>query len=163
MIAYYMTDPFYKNAAEIYNNAGYNNLSRQVKIFRANAVRAYKQINMHLKNKDSFPDFIPRNLFDLTPEQMQDYVGIYQIVKIEDVQGVPDIKFKFWIQDNQLVRNSTGYPEIRSLYFESLDKAFQQEDIYNKFEFIRNDANQVIGAIFKTSTNTLHLEKLKDE
>jgi hypothetical protein len=163
MIAYYMTDPFYKNAAEIYNNAGYNNLSRQVKIFRANAVRAYKQINMHLKNKDSFPDFIPRNLFDLTPEQMQDYVGIYQIVKIEDVQGVPDIKFKFWIQDNQLVRNSTGYPEIRSLYFESLDKAFQQEDIYNKFEFIRNDTNQVIGTIFKTSTNTLHLEKLKDE
>jgi len=163
MIAYYMTDPFYKNAAEIYNNAGYNNLSRQVKIFRANAVRAYKQINMHLKNKDSLPDFIPRNLFDLSPEQMQDYVGIYQIVKIEDLQGVPDTKFKFWIQDNQLVRTSTRNPEGRGLYFENLDKAFEQEDIYHKYEFIRNDANQVTGAIFKASTNTLHLEKLKDE
>jgi len=162
MIAYYMSDPFYKNAAEIYNNAGYNNLSRQVKIFRANAVRAYKKINSLIKNKDSFPDFIPHNLFDLTPEQMQDYVGIYQIVKIEDVQGVPDIKFKFWIQDNQLVRNSTGNPEIRSLYFESLDNAFQQEDIYHKYEFIRNDANQVTGAIYK-NINTLYLEKLKDE
>ena len=94
---------------------------------------------------------------------MQDYVGIYKIVKIEDVQGVPDIKFKFWIQDNQLVRNSTGNPEIRGLYFESLDNAFEQEDIYHKYEFIRNDATQVTGAIFKANTNTLHLEKLKDE
>ena len=49
MIDYYMTDPFYKNAAEIYNNAGYFNLSRQVKNFRLNAVRAYKQINTLLK------------------------------------------------------------------------------------------------------------------
>ena len=36
-------------------------------------------------------------------------------------------------------------------------------DIYNRYEFIRNDANQVTGAIFKAFTNTLHLEKLKDE
>ena len=94
---------------------------------------------------------------------MQDYVGIYQIVKIEDVQGVPDTKFKFWIQDNQLVRTSTRNSEDRGLYFENLDKAFEQEDIYNRYEFIRNDANQVTGAIFKAFTNTLHLEKLKDE
>lgn len=163
MIAYYMSDPFYKNAAEIYKNAGYHNLSRQVKIFRANAVRAYKKINSLIKNKDSLPDFMPRNLFDLTQEQMQDYVGIYQIIKIEDVQGVPDTKFKFWIQDNQLVRTSTRNSEDRGLYFENLDKAFEQEDIYNRYEFIRNDANQVTGAIFKAFTNTLHLEKLKDE
>jgi len=162
MIAYYMTDPFYKNASEIYTNAGYFNLSREVKIFRVNAVKAYKQINMRLKIKDSLPDFIPRNLVDLTTEQLQDYVGTYQLIEIEDLQGTPNAKFKFFIKDNQLVRNSNNNPEIRSLYFESLDKAFEQEDIYKKFEFIRNDANQVTGAIFH-NTNKVYLEKLKDE
>jgi len=162
MIDYYMTDPFYKNAAEIYNNAGYFNLSRQVKIFRLNAVRAYKQINTLLKNKDSLPDFIPHNLVKLTPEQLQNYVGTYKFVDIEDLQGTPDVKFKFWIQDNQLVRNSSNNPEIRGLYFESLDNAFELEDIYKKFEFIRNDANQITGAIYQ-NTNKVYLEKLKDE
>ena len=162
MIDYYMTDPYYKNAAEIYTNAGYYNLSRQVKIFRANAVRAYKQINTLLKNKDSLPDFIPHNLVKLSPEQLQNYVGTYKFVDIEDLQGTPDVKFKFWIQDNQLVRNSNNNPEVRGLYFESLDNAFEQEDIYKKFEFIRNDANQITGAIFKNILNA-HLEKLKDE
>lgn len=162
MIDYYMTDPFYKNAAEIYTNAGYYNLSREVKNFRVNALRAYKQINMLLKIKDSLPDFIPRNLVDLTTEQLQVYVGTYQLIEIEGLQGTPNAKFKFFIKDNQLVRNSNNNPEIRGLYFESLDKAFEQEDIYKKFEFIRNDANQVTGAIFQ-NINKVYLEKLKDE
>ena len=162
MIDYYMADPYYKNAARIYNNAGYYNLSRQVKIFRANAVRAYKQINTLLKNKDSLPDFIPHNLVDLTRDQFQDYVGTYQFVEIKEFQGIPDVKFKFFIKDNQLVRNSDQNPEIRGLYFESLDNAFEQEDIYKKYEFIRNDANQITGVIFK-DIRTMHLEKLKDE
>ncbi|MGM5470447.1 DUF6090 family protein [Flavobacteriaceae bacterium LMO-SS05] len=162
MIDYYMTDPYYKNATEIYDNAGYQNLSKQVKLFRVNAVRVYKKINTLLKNKDSLPDFIPHNLVDLTPEQLQDYVGTYQFVEIKDVQGIPDVKFKFFIKDNQLVRNSDNNLEIRGLYFKSLDNAFEQEDIYKRFEFIRNDANQITGAIFKDIV-TIHLEKLKDE
>ena len=162
MIVYYMTDPFYKNAAEIYDNAGYYNLSREVKNFRLNAVRAYKKINTLLKNKDSLPDFIPRNLVDLTTEQLQDYVGTYKFVEIEDFQGTPNAIFKFFIKDNQLVRNANNNPEIRGLYFESLDNAFEQEDIYKTFKFIRNDANQVTGAIFK-NIYTIRLEKLKDE
>jgi hypothetical protein len=162
MIAYYMSDPFYKNAAHIYNNAGYFNLSKQVKIFRVNAVRAYKKINTLIKSKDSLPDFIPHNLVELTPEQLQEYVGTYKFVEIEDLQGTPDVTFKFWIQDNQLVRNSNNNPVVRSLYFESLDNAFEQEDVYKNFEFIRNDANQITGAIYK-SISTVHLEKLKDE
>lgn len=162
MIDYYMTDPYYKNAAEIYNNAGYYNLSRQVKIFRANAVRAYKKINSLIKNKDSLPEFIPRNLVDLTTKQLQDYVGTYQIVEFEDFQNNINGKFKFWIQDNQLVRNSTRNPEVKELYFESFDNAFDKDDIYNKYEFIRNDVNQVTGAIFR-NIYTIHLEKLKDQ
>ena len=117
---------------------------------------------MLLKIKDSLPDFIPHNLVDLTPEQLQDYIGTYQFVEIIDVQGIPDVKFKFSIQDNQLVRISTNNNEIRGLYFESLDNAFEQEDIYKKYEFIRNDANQITGVIFK-NINTAHLEKIKDE
>ena len=162
MIAYYMSDPFYKNAAQIYKNAGPFNLSNQVKIFRLNGVRAYKQINTLLKNKDSIPNFIPHNIVKLTPEQLQNYVGTYKFVDIEDLQGTPDLKFKFWIQDNQLVRNSSNNPEVRGLYFESLDNAFEQEDIYKEFEFIRNDSNQITGAIFK-NISKIHLEKLKDE
>lgn len=105
IIDFFMNDPYYKNAVNLYQNAGWGNLaSFHVVRFRANAVKVYRKINELTQNKELLPDFMPHNLVTLTQEQLQDYVGIFKLDKQENYDGpLPDIKFKLWLQDNQLM------------------------------------------------------------
>ncbi|WP_340114064.1 DUF6090 family protein [Maribellus mangrovi] len=178
MIDYFMTDASYKNATETYKKAA-RNLSNNVKTFRANAISAYLKINDLLESKEALPDFIPYNLVVLTQDQLQDYVGIYKLEKVENRDfTIPDMKIKIWIQDHQLAvtyveptggnpgwitTNPSYWEQMSPLYFEDLDKAFGHVDVYEKIEFIRNNARQVTGLIHTPHSGPgAHFKKLKN-
>jgi len=166
MIDYFLNDPYYKNAVDLYQGAGWENLaSDHVVKFRANAVKVYRKINELTQSNELLPDFIPHNLVTLTNEQLQDYVGIFKIEKIENYEGLlPDFTYKFWIHDNGLVGAITDDIEnITPFNFEAKDKIFGNVNIYNKTEFIRNNSNEITHFITRLSDGRVwHFKKLKN-
>ncbi|GAK94873.1 hypothetical protein JCM19298_1703 [Nonlabens ulvanivorans] len=83
MIDFFLNDPYYKNDVDLYQNAGWTNLTNHVTVFRENAINAYKQINLLIESNEPLPDFIPHNLVHLTKAQLNEYVGTYKVVKFE--------------------------------------------------------------------------------
>ena len=113
---------------------------------------------------------MPHNLVTLTPEQLQDYVGIFKLEKIENYEGpladinLADITYKFWIHDNGLVG---AFPDdlenMTPFYFEAIDNIFGSNNIYNKTEFIRNSSNEIESFIWRPSDGRVwHFKKLKN-
>ena len=165
MIYYFLNDPYYKNAVSQYQNASWENLATQhVMSFRANAIKVYKNISVLTQNKELLPDFIPHNLVTLSPEQLEDYTGVFKLEKVEGYEGpLPDLKYKIWIQDNELVGARNGDLEDMDFYYiEAIDIIFRQNDIYKKLVFIRNSSNEITSLINKRNGRVIHFKKLKN-
>lgn len=166
MIDFFMNDPYYKNAVDLYQNAGWENLaSFHVIRFRENAVKVYRKISQLTQSKEILPDFMPHNLVALTQEQLQDYIGIYKLDKQENYNGLlPDNKYKLWLHDNELVGANVGNLEnMTHFYFEAIDHIIGKNNIYNKTEFIRNSSNEISHFIWRPRRGrVLHFKKLID-
>jgi hypothetical protein len=164
IIDFFVNDPYYKNAVDQYQGSGWENLaSFHVIRFRANAVKVYRKINELTQSKELLPDFMPHNLVTLTQEQLQDYVGVFKLDKQENYDGpLPDIKFKLWLLDNELVGAIDDDREnMTHFYFEAIDNIFGENNIYNKTEFIRNSSNEITHFIWRPADGRVfHFKKL---
>jgi len=162
MINFFLNDPYYKNDADLYQNASWMNLAYHVTVFRENAINAYKQINALIESNEPLPDFIPHNLVHLTTAQLNEYVGTFKIVKIEGYDGpIPDLNYKIQIQDNNLVGvMDEDLEDMDYFYFETVDKIFGQADIYLKGEFVRDSLNEITSLIIMKNEIVFYLNKL---
>lgn len=81
MIDYYLNDLFYKNKLDSYQTYSVGNYSQRIYRFAGNAHDAYKFIHNELESATPLPDFIAQNQIPLTPELINLFTGVYEIIE----------------------------------------------------------------------------------
>ena len=88
IIDYYLHDPFYKNKLDSYQIYSIGNYSRRIYRFAQNAHAAYKLIHNELEAATPLPYFIAQNRIPLTPELINQFSGVYEIIEDPGVIGI---------------------------------------------------------------------------
>lgn len=80
-IDYFLNDPFYKNKLDSYQTYSVGNYSQRIYRFAQNAHTVYKLIHNELDPATPLPDFIAQNRILLTPELINQFSGVYEIIE----------------------------------------------------------------------------------
>ena len=157
-IHYFLNDSLYKNALHLYNNAAYN-LTKHVDGFNQNAIEAYKTIAELTGNPKELPDFFPHHLIDATPQQFQELIGNYTLVKVITSSGeIIEVNepFVMKVDDNSLELFDITYNYPINLYFKNNTSLYT---LNTEAIILKDDNNRVSGIKVKFINDELELIK----
>lgn len=159
-IHYFLNDSIYKNALNLYANAA-GNLTRNVSDFNQNAIKAYHKIAKLTGNPKELPDFIPHHLIEVTPQQIQELLGNYTLVKVITETGKIielNAPFIMKVDEQNLELISLDRNRTHNLYFKNNTSLYG----VNREAIILKDENNRIKGLKVTILNT-ELKLIKTE
>ena len=159
-IHYFLNDSLYKNALYLYSNAGFN-LTKHVTDFNENAINIYHKIAKLTGYPKELPDFIPQHLIEPTPQQVQELLGNYTLVKVVTKTGrIIELNAPFVMKADEqtlklinLNRNITN-----NFYFKNNTSLYGAN---SEATILKDDNNRVTG--LKVKFNKDELELIKTE
>ncbi len=144
LIAYYLNDPFYKNALSVFTYAA-NNLRNHLDTFGNNSIRAYHKIAKLSGYPKEFPDYFPHHLITLTPQLIEEVEGDYRLIKVTDQTGVTqdfDYPYKIEFKEDRLFFVDLTFHIEYDLFFKN-DTVLYGNNY--EAELIKDDDNKVTG------------------
>ncbi|TYA57504.1 DUF6090 family protein [Formosa maritima] len=160
-VHYFLNDSLYKNALYLYSNAA-GNLTRNVTDFDQNAIKAYHKIAKLTEHPKELPDFIPQHLIEPTPQQVQELLGNYTLVKVTIETGEIielNAPFVMKVEEQTLKLISLDRNRTHDLYFKNNTSLY---GVNKEASILKDENNRIIGLKLVVLNAELELIKNKD-